>query len=83
MGVAIDAALLASVPNSHERGWDHLGGSVRDSVPFAAYLSYKWAGHPPSTRPASSSRTAPLVTPAGPGCAVPATRRIGVPGRRC
>jgi glucarate dehydratase len=25
---------------------DLLGGAVRDTVPFAAYLFYKWAGHP-------------------------------------
>ncbi|MFI6607391.1 glucarate dehydratase family protein [Streptomyces sp. NPDC050507] len=25
---------------------DLLGGAVRDSVPFSAYLFYKWAGHP-------------------------------------
>jgi glucarate dehydratase len=25
---------------------DLLGGTVRDSVPFAAYLFYKWAEHP-------------------------------------
>ncbi|MEU9185782.1 glucarate dehydratase family protein [Streptomyces sp. NPDC048484] len=65
---AIDAALLPTVPSSHERGWttsavevacldvqgkllgrpvsDLLGGRVRDSVPFAAYLFYKWAEHP-------------------------------------
>ncbi|KMS75310.1 glucarate dehydratase [Streptomyces viridochromogenes] len=65
---AIDAALLPTVPSSHERGWttsavevacldaqgklldrpvsDLLGGKVRDSVPFAAYLFYKWAEHP-------------------------------------
>ncbi|MFI8074610.1 glucarate dehydratase family protein [Streptomyces sp. NPDC086033] len=67
-GAAIDAALLPTVPSSHERGWttsavevacldaqgkllgrpvsDLLGGTVRDSVPFAAYLFYKWAEHP-------------------------------------
>ena len=92
VAAAIDAALLPTVPSSHERGWttsavevacldaqgkllgrpvsDLLGGAVRDSVPFAAYLFYKWAEHPPSTaarrsattgarpwtRPASSSR---------------------------
>ncbi|MFE6619810.1 glucarate dehydratase family protein [Streptomyces sp. NPDC057740] len=65
---AIDAALLPTVPSSHERGWttsavevacldaqgklldrpvsDLLGGKVRDAVPFAAYLFYKWAEHP-------------------------------------
>ena len=65
---AIDAALLSTVPSSHERGWttsavevacldaqgkllgrpvsDLLGGTVRDAVPFAAYLFYKWAEHP-------------------------------------
>lgn len=26
--------------------WALLGGKVRDTVPFAAYLFYKWAGHP-------------------------------------
>ncbi|KUN67188.1 glucarate dehydratase [Streptomyces canus] len=68
LGAAIDAALLPTVPSSHERGWttsavevacldaqgkllgrpvsDLLGGTVRDSVPFAAYLFYKWAEHP-------------------------------------
>ena len=25
---------------------DLLGGAVRDTVPFSAYLFYKWAGHP-------------------------------------
>lgn len=46
---------------------DLLGGAVRDTVPFSAYLFYKWAGHPgrnrttgarPSTRTASSPRPA-------------------------
>ncbi|WP_405662705.1 glucarate dehydratase family protein [Streptomyces sp. NBC_00079] len=68
LAAAIDAALLPTVPSSHERGWtvsavevacldaqgkllgrpvsDLLGGRVRDSVPFAAYLFYKWAEHP-------------------------------------
>ncbi|MFF4256839.1 glucarate dehydratase family protein [Streptomyces sp. NPDC001663] len=68
IGGAIDAALLPTVPSSHERGWttsavevacldaqgkllgrpvsDLLGGTVRDSVPFAAYLFYRWAEHP-------------------------------------
>ncbi|MDQ0758593.1 glucarate dehydratase family protein [Streptomyces canus] len=68
LGAAIDAALLPTVPSSHERGWttsavevacldaqgkllgrpvsDLLGGTVRESVPFAAYLFYKWAEHP-------------------------------------
>ncbi|WP_217238291.1 glucarate dehydratase family protein [Streptomyces sp. AC555_RSS877] len=68
VAAAIDAALLPTVPSSHERGWttsavevacldaqgrllgrpvvDLLGGAVRDSVPFAAYLFYKWAEHP-------------------------------------
>ena len=68
VAAAIDAALLPSVPSSHERGWttsavevacldaqgkllgrpvsDLLGGKVRDAVPFAAYLFYKWAEHP-------------------------------------
>ncbi|MET8081893.1 glucarate dehydratase family protein [Streptomyces sp. NPDC005303] len=68
LGAAIDAALLPTLPSSHERGWttsavevacldaqgklldrpvsDLLGGTVRDSVPFAAYLFYKWAEHP-------------------------------------
>ncbi|KAK9783974.1 hypothetical protein SCAR479_00533 [Seiridium cardinale] len=32
---------LAGVPVS-----DLLGGRVRDSVPYSAYLFYKWAGHP-------------------------------------
>jgi glucarate dehydratase len=92
VAAAIDAALLPTVPGSHERGWiasavevacldaqgrltgrpvsDLLGGRVRDSVPFAAYLFYKWpntrrstavrrsatAGARPSTRRATSSR---------------------------
>ncbi|GAA2026757.1 glucarate dehydratase family protein [Terrabacter terrae] len=33
----------------HETGRpvsDLLGGAVRDTVPFSAYLFYKWAGHP-------------------------------------
>ncbi|MFF0013580.1 glucarate dehydratase family protein [Streptomyces sp. NPDC005374] len=68
VSAAIDAALLPTVPSSHEGGWtssavevacldaqgkllgrpvsDLLGGTVRDSVPFAAYLFYKWAEHP-------------------------------------
>ncbi|MCX5059313.1 glucarate dehydratase family protein [Streptomyces sp. NBC_00201] len=68
LAAAIDAALVPTVPSSHERGWtmsavevacldaqgkllgrpvsDLLGGRVRDSVPFAAYLFYKWAEHP-------------------------------------
>jgi glucarate dehydratase len=68
LAAAIDAALLPTVPSSHERGWttsavevacldaqgkllgrpvsDLLGGRVRDAVPFAAYLFYKWAEHP-------------------------------------
>ncbi|MGW2378538.1 glucarate dehydratase family protein [Streptomyces sp. NPDC001658] len=68
LSAAIDAALLPTVPSSHERGWttsavevacldaqgkllgrpvsDLLGGTVRDTVPFAAYLFYKWAEHP-------------------------------------
>ncbi|MDQ0912666.1 glucarate dehydratase [Streptomyces canus] len=68
LGATIDAALLPTVPSSHERGWttsavevacldaqgkllgrpvsDLLGGTVRESVPFAAYLFYKWAEHP-------------------------------------
>ena len=68
VAAAIDAALLPTVPSSHERGWttsavevacldaqgkllgrpvsDLLGGAVRDTVPFAAYLFYKWAEHP-------------------------------------
>jgi glucarate dehydratase len=68
IAAAIDAALLPTVPGSHERGWttsavevacldaqgklldrpvsDLLGGTVRESVPFAAYLFYKWAEHP-------------------------------------
>lgn len=68
VSAAIDAALLPTVPSSHERGWttsvvevacldaqgkllgrpvsDLLGGKVRDAVPFAAYLFYKWAEHP-------------------------------------
>lgn len=32
---------LAGVPVS-----DLLGGKLRDSVPYSAYLFYKWAGHP-------------------------------------
>ncbi|KOG34581.1 glucarate dehydratase family protein [Streptomyces resistomycificus] len=68
LSAAIDAALLPTVPSSHERGWttsavevacldaqgrllgrpvvDLLGGAVRDHVPFAAYLFYKWGEHP-------------------------------------
>jgi glucarate dehydratase len=33
----------------HATGWpvsDLLGGTVRDAVPFSAYLFYKWAAHP-------------------------------------
>ena len=37
----------------HETGRpvsDLLGGAVRDTVPFSAYLFYKWAGHPGTAR---------------------------------
>ncbi|MEU0676476.1 glucarate dehydratase family protein [Streptomyces sp. NPDC006172] len=85
---AIDAALLPSVPSSHERGWttsavevacldaqgklldrpvsDLLGGRVRDSVPFAAYLFYKWAEHPAlDGRPAIGDDWGAALDPAG------------------
>lgn len=85
---AIDAALLPTVPSSHERGWttsavevacldaqgkllgrpvsDLLGGTVRDSVPFAAYLFYKWAEHPAlDGRPAVGDDWGEALDPAG------------------
>ena len=88
VAAAIDAALLPTVPSSHERGWttsavevacldaqgkllgrpvsDLLGGAVRDSVPFAAYLFYKWAEHPAlDGRPAVGDDWGEAVDPAG------------------
>ncbi|MEV7394131.1 glucarate dehydratase family protein [Streptomyces sp. NPDC091215] len=85
---AVDAALLPTVPSSHERGWttsavevacldaqgkllgrpvsDLLGGTVRDSVPFAAYLFYKWAEHPAlDGRPAVGDDWGAALDPAG------------------
>lgn len=88
VAAAIDAALLPTVPSSHERGWttsavevacldaqgkllgrpvsDLLGGRVRDSVPFAAYLFYKWAEHPAlDGRPAVGDDWGEALDPAG------------------
>ncbi|WP_046728648.1 glucarate dehydratase family protein [Streptomyces humi] len=88
VSAAIDAALLPTVPSSHERGWttsavevacldaqgkllgrpvsDLLGGTVRESVPFAAYLFYKWAEHPAlDGRPAVGDDWGPALDPAG------------------
>ncbi|MBA2812946.1 glucarate dehydratase [Streptomyces sp. KM273126] len=88
VSAAIDAALLPTVPSSHERGWttsavevacldaqgkllgrpvsDLLGGTVRDSVPFAAYLFYKWAEHPAlDGRPAVGDDWGEALDPAG------------------
>ncbi|MEU9453234.1 glucarate dehydratase family protein [Streptomyces sp. NPDC048277] len=88
VAAAIDAALLPTVPSSHERGWttsavevacldaqgkllgrpvsDLLGGMVRDSVPFAAYLFYKWAEHPAlDGRPAVGDDWGAALDPAG------------------
>ncbi|MFG2942607.1 glucarate dehydratase family protein [Streptomyces sp. NPDC048282] len=88
VAAAIDAALLPTVPSSHERGWttsavevacldaqgkllgrpvsDLLGGAVRDSVPFAAYLFYKWAEHPAlDGRPAVGDDWGEALDPAG------------------
>ncbi|TLS42262.1 glucarate dehydratase [Streptomyces montanus] len=88
IAAAIDAALLPTVPSSHERGWttsavevacldaqgkltgrpvsDLLGGAVRDSVPFAAYLFYKWAEHPAlDGRPAVPDSWGEALDPAG------------------
>lgn len=88
VSAAIDAALLLTVPSSHERGWttsavevacldaqgkllgrpvsDLLGGTVRDSVPFAAYLFYKWAEHPAlDGRPAVGDDWGEALDPAG------------------
>ncbi|MPY56653.1 glucarate dehydratase family protein [Streptomyces spongiae] len=88
VSAAIDAALLATVPSSHERGWttsavevacldaqgkllgrpvsDLLGGRVRDAVPFAAYLFYKWAEHPAlDGRPAVGDDWGEALDPAG------------------
>ncbi|MGI5424113.1 glucarate dehydratase family protein [Streptomyces sp. CA-179760] len=88
LAAAIDAALLPTVPSSHERGWttsaievacldaqgklldrpvsDLLGGRVRDAVPFAAYLFYKWAEHPAlDGRPAITDDWGEALDPAG------------------
>ncbi|MEV1063539.1 glucarate dehydratase family protein [Streptomyces sp. NPDC050263] len=88
VSAAIDAALLPTVPSSHERGWtvsavevacldaqgkllgrpvsDLLGGRVRDAVPFAAYLFYKWAEHPElDGRPAIGDDWPEALDPAG------------------
>ncbi|GAA3776238.1 glucarate dehydratase family protein [Streptomyces phyllanthi] len=88
ISAAIDAALLPTVPSSHERGWatsavevacldaqgrllgrpvsDLLGGRVRDTVPFAAYLFYKWAEHPAlDGRPAVGDDWGEALDPAG------------------
>jgi glucarate dehydratase len=88
VAAAIDAALLPTVPSSHERGWttsavevacldaqgkllgrpvsDLLGGAVRDTVPFAAYLFYKWAEHPAlDGRAAVGDDWGPALDPAG------------------
>lgn len=88
VAAAIDAALLPTVPSSHERGWttsavevacldaqgrllgrpvsDLLGGKVRDTVPFAAYLFYKWAEHPAlDGRPAVGDDWGEALDPAG------------------
>lgn len=88
VAATIEAALLPTVPSSHERGWttsavevacldaqgkllgrpvsDLLGGKVRDSVPFAAYLFYKWAEHPAlDGRPAIGDDWGEALDPAG------------------
>ncbi|WP_234537201.1 glucarate dehydratase family protein [Streptomyces shenzhenensis] len=45
---------------------DLLGGRVRDSVPFAAYLFYKWAEHPAlDGRPAVGDGWGAALDPAG------------------
>ncbi|MFM9441531.1 glucarate dehydratase family protein [Streptomyces acidiscabies] len=45
---------------------DLLGGKVRDSVPFAAYLFYKWAEHPElDGRPAITDDWGAALDPAG------------------
>ncbi|MER5194233.1 glucarate dehydratase family protein [Streptomyces sp. NPDC002755] len=45
---------------------DLLGGRVRDSVPFAAYLFYKWDGHPAlDGRPAIGDDWPEALDPAG------------------
>ncbi|WP_193241959.1 enolase C-terminal domain-like protein [Streptomyces phaeolivaceus] len=45
---------------------DLLGGRVRDSVPFAAYLFYKWAEHPAlDGRPAVGDDWGEALDPAG------------------
>ncbi|MFI6252768.1 glucarate dehydratase family protein [Streptomyces sp. NPDC051016] len=45
---------------------DLLGGAVRDSVPFAAYLFYKWAEHPAlDGRPAVGDDWGEALDPAG------------------
>jgi glucarate dehydratase len=42
---------------------DLLGGRVRDSVPYSAYLFYKWAGHP--ERPGFPDAWGEALDPAG------------------
>ncbi|MGW3937796.1 glucarate dehydratase family protein [Streptomyces phaeochromogenes] len=45
---------------------DLLGGAVRDAVPFAAYLFYKWAEHPAlDGRPAVGDEWGEALDPAG------------------
>ncbi|MFJ8932257.1 glucarate dehydratase family protein [Streptomyces sp. NPDC102364] len=45
---------------------DLLGGAVRDSVPFAGYLFYKWAQHPAlDGRPAIADEWGEALTPDG------------------
>ncbi|WP_328883335.1 enolase C-terminal domain-like protein [Streptomyces sp. NBC_00299] len=45
---------------------DLLGGKVRDAVPFAAYLSYKWAEHPAlDGRPSVGDDWGEALDPAG------------------
>ncbi|CAM5294005.1 glucarate dehydratase [Streptomyces purpurascens] len=87
VAAAIDAALLPTVPSSHERGWttsaievacldaqgklldrpvsDLLGGTVRDSVPFAAAAVCRWAEPPRSTavRPSPTTGARPWTRP--------------------
>lgn len=45
---------------------DLLGGAVRDSVPFAGYLFYKWTQHPAlDGRPAAADEWGEALTPDG------------------
>jgi glucarate dehydratase len=53
---------------------DLLGGAVRDTVPFSAYLFYKWAGHPGADDDEWGEATSPE------GIVAQAKRMIGLYG---